>query len=413
MAVTTAGSTFFGGLPSETMVQIFSFLNYSSLCRVFKTCSFAQSLKEADNNYVERAYFSQVQIFDRTHWKKYWRAEITDQFDPSKINIFVLREFLKTYWGPNPVGDGIVKDHCLIPTVLPFEVEMKGQVSNYSNGMLVDLAKPKLFVDPVTKTAKVGRFVKYEHIIKINQSLIAGRMWEAQATEARLVILLKKVVATNKPWSKKSENPSEKGQVQFLENLNAETGYGCETEPKGVLQNTIFCAHYVATGEVCFADEDDEGNITEEKARENFTNGKEYTANLDSRTCETVLNGTNVYYLSSGGSNKQQEGPRLTCSFRADGVDEYIGVRVMKTFPISYNTDTNRAPAQEMTSVTGTAATGSGGGVTPTNPPSTATRTEEADGNDEEDTALDLGNLLTAISTTPTDGTAGTNPQQQ
>ena len=75
-----------------------------------------------------------------------------------------------------------------------------------------------------------------------------------KAEGANLVLLLQGVVGRNKPWSKESTNPNERGQVQELQALNARTGYGCEPEPDALSQNTVLFAHHAATHERPFGD---------------------------------------------------------------------------------------------------------------------------------------------------------------
>src|ERR1700675_4488454 len=113
-------------LNEDAMVSVLSHLDYMDLSHVLCASKSLQFLREAHNNYLERSLFSRVEIFDRTKWKVYWNAEITDKYEPNKIEIRVLRAFLKCYWGPNPIGPGKVKDHCLMPTVVPAKVKVQG-----------------------------------------------------------------------------------------------------------------------------------------------------------------------------------------------------------------------------------------------------------------------------------------------
>jgi hypothetical protein len=89
-----------------------------------------------------------------------------------------------------------------------------------------------------------------------------------------LVIHLEGVVGRGKSWQ---------AQVQHLRDLNASTGYGCETEPDALSQNTVLFAHHAATGKRPFGDK------TGMEGR--YTYG---------RTREKVLCGENAYHVVSG-----------------------------------------------------------------------------------------------------------------
>jgi hypothetical protein len=218
---------------------------------------------------LERSLFSRVEIFDCTKWKVCWDAEITDKYEPNKIEIRVLRAFLKCYWGPNPIGPGKVKDHCLIPTVVPAKLKVQDVTLHHSLNVAEFLAKQP----------KEGHAAKY-----MDQTKALKQYGNAGTKEDELVLLLKGVVARNKPWSKDSQDPSERGQVQCLRDLNASTGYGCETEPDALSQNTVLFAHHTVTGERPF------GDNTGMEGR--YTYG---------RTREEVRYGEDAYHMVSGG----------------------------------------------------------------------------------------------------------------
>ena len=67
--------------------------------RFFSTCKKAPALREENDNSLERFHFERVEIFDRTLWEKYWGKKITDEFEPSKVDIVVLERILKDFLG--------------------------------------------------------------------------------------------------------------------------------------------------------------------------------------------------------------------------------------------------------------------------------------------------------------------------
>jgi hypothetical protein len=295
---------------------VLSNLDYPDFLRFINISKNAQAFSEKENNFIERAFFSRVQIFDRAHFEKHWGAIITDQFDPYKIDIFVLREFLKIYYGPNPIGKGRVKDACLMPAVVPEKVMIDGIESIYCLNRLGELAeKPKegyaaKYFDPNTSAL-------IEH----------GEIGEKQA---KLVILLRGIFARNKDWCKYSLNPAEIGQVQSLGAMNAETGYGCETEPDAVSQNTVLFAHHAVTGECPFGDESGmEGQRTYGRTRERVGTRYRLASGGFSagRTSDSLQSSAAVLRVTVGCSN-----------------DEEDGVGVMRKFPSPCTPSTDHRP---------------------------------------------------------------------
>jgi hypothetical protein len=261
MAVVSAGLlAIHSVLPEDAMVCILSHLEYMDLSHVLCASKSIQSLRDLHNNCLERSLFSRVEIFDRTQWKEYWGAEITDKYEPNKIELRVLRAFLKCYWGPNPIGPGKVKDNCLIPAVKPAKATLAGVVLDYSLNVAELLAKQP----------KKGHAAKY-----MKQTEALEQYGDAGTEKDELVILLKGVVARSKPWSKDSQEPSKRGKVEHLRDLNASTGYGCETEPDALSQNTVLFAHHAVTGERPFGDDTGmEGRYTYGRTREEVRSGK-------------------------------------------------------------------------------------------------------------------------------------------
>jgi hypothetical protein len=231
-----------GSIPSssslvETLSQdwwenVFNRVEYPDFARFFSTAKSIQPLREKNGNAFERyIFFLEVPIFDRNKWQVYWNAVITDKYDANKIEIRTLRAFLACYWGPIPkeLGIGKVKDHCLIPTVVPVEETVNGTVSKHCLDGVEELAKQP------TK----GHAAKYS---LRNEAL--KQHGKTGAEEDSLVIYLKGVVARGESW----EN-----QVLFLEKLNAD-GYECEIKPGALPQITNTFAHHVVTGELPFGD---------------------------------------------------------------------------------------------------------------------------------------------------------------
>src|SRR3990167_1865266 len=155
-------------------------------------------------NQFEGWIFSQIQIFDRGHWEKYYGVKVTNQFDADKIDMRIRRDFLRTYYGPNPIGTGLVKDNCLIPTVRPQYVDsgkyclrIVNRIFGKSNFCLRKLGE-------LAEHPNIGHAAKY-YWYPMEALKQHGT---TKAESPRLVILLKGVVARNKPWSNESQNPA-------------------------------------------------------------------------------------------------------------------------------------------------------------------------------------------------------------
>lgn len=258
----TGFSAIVPSIPRDGWFAMFSRVEYPDFVRFTATCKSTKTLREQDGNYFERVlYFADVPIFDCNKWKVCWNAEITDKYDGNKIEIRTLRAFLAFYWGPMPAkimkeGEkGRVKDHCLNPAVIPTTVTVEEKESKHCLNVLEDRAKTP------QEGYHAAKFMSQTEALKQNGAV--------GLEEACLVVVLKGVVARNKPWSNNSEDPTKRGQVQFLEELNEETGCGFETEPEAVVQNTTLFAHHAVTGERPFGDGTGmEGRVTYGRTRE-------------------------------------------------------------------------------------------------------------------------------------------------
>ena len=221
----------------DTSLHILSYLKYSELSRFVCVSKGAYELRDSENFQLERGIFSTIRIFDRTHWKEYYNAEVTDEYDASKIDATILRDFLKAYYGPNPIGSGRVCDNCLTPTVVPrgiwFKIQSGYFYENHSLSLLGKLAEHPL----------KGHAAKY--VDDQSEALQQHGMTPASGS-SRLVIQLKDVIGRSKPWSKESQNPDKRGQVQILSELFARTGWG--RLPDALTQNTVVFAHHAITG---------------------------------------------------------------------------------------------------------------------------------------------------------------------
>jgi hypothetical protein len=195
-------------------------------------------------------------MFGRAQYQDYWGVEITDEFDPQKIDIRVLRTFLKTYDSPNPVDSRqLVRYTSLIPTVVPERVTVEGRVFDFNLQLLGQIAQ---------HPGGRGNQAQYREA-----TIALQRNGTVKAGRANLVLLLQGVVGRNKPWSKESENPNERGQVQELQDLNARTEYECEVEPDALSQDTVLFAHHAVTGEPPFGDDSGmKGRCTYGRTRE-------------------------------------------------------------------------------------------------------------------------------------------------
>lgn len=216
----------------DITLEIMSRLDYPDILRFLSVCKGAYVLKEK----AERRLFSRIEIFDRTHWKEYWGVDITDQYDADKIEIRILRAFLKTYFKHNPLGPGRVKDACLIPAVVP-------------------AASDLMLLGKVAKKPKKGHGADYKVF-----SWALEAHGKKCATEPKLIVLLKEVVCRDQSWE---------DQVQFLNVLNDKRDYKCVTDPDAISQITVLFAHHAVTGECPFGDNNGmEGKWTYGRTRE-------------------------------------------------------------------------------------------------------------------------------------------------
>lgn len=199
---------------------------------------------------VERQLFSRIPIFGKTEYKKYWGLEITDQFEPNKIDIRILRTFLETYYGPNPVDVAYycpnpldakyrelwrektrgVNTTCLMPTVIPKTAMAEGRELLFNLNLLGDVAEHP----------RSGNAAKYSLISKALE-----QHGEDDPQEAHLQIVLIGVIARSTSWER---------QVKSLKYVNEQTGYGCEPEPEVLPLTTATLAHHAVTGHRAFGD---------------------------------------------------------------------------------------------------------------------------------------------------------------
>ena len=227
----------FPNIGTPASLCILSYLEYFELSRFSAASKGANNLRDSNNFQLERAIFSTIRIFDRAQWKEYYNAKVTSQYDARKIDQRVLRAFLKAYYGPDPMGRGRVCDNCLIPTVVPSRLmRIRHTYNFYENNSLSLLGK--LAEHPLKGYA--AKYLKDQ-----TPSLQQNGMTPAGAS--RLVILLKGVIARNKPWSKESQNPDKRGQVQILREMFDRTRWGCL--PNAISQNTVIFAHHAISGQ--------------------------------------------------------------------------------------------------------------------------------------------------------------------
>jgi hypothetical protein len=238
----------------DACLHVLSFLHYRGLIHFCSTTKSAQQLRDKTAK-IERAHFARIPIFGRAQYKYYWGVEITDEFDPDKIDIRRMRLFLKTYHGPNPVDPTKrVEDTCLMPTVVPERVMVVGRVFEFNLDLLGQLAE---------YPGGNGHKAKYAY-----DSEALQQHGTVKAERPSLCLQLRGVIGRNRPWSRESENPDERGQVQILRDLNARTGYGCEEGPDAS-QIAVALAHHAATDERPLGDASGmEGRYTYGRTRE-------------------------------------------------------------------------------------------------------------------------------------------------
>lgn len=212
--------------------HILSYLGYSDLSRFAAASRGARDLRDKSNFQLERFIFSKIEIFDRKHWKEYWNVEVTDQYDAGKMDIKVMRAFLRAYYGPNPIGPGRACDHCLTPAVVPSQMHRKHSSDSveeqYCLSVLGEIAEHPLKGYP----AKYAR---------LSESLRQHGM--TPSGHAKLVVKMTGVIGRCKRWSE---------QVQILNEMHAKTGWG--SLPDALSQNTTILAHHAITGERAHGD---------------------------------------------------------------------------------------------------------------------------------------------------------------
>ena len=190
-------------------LHILSYLEYSDLNRFSVASKGARDLRDGNNFQLERAIFSKIEIFDRKHWNEYWNVEVTGQYDADKIDIKVLKEFLQTYYGKNPIGPGRVCDDCLTPALVPSEIGRKKSTDIDSN------ANEKYCLSVLGEVAEhplKGHPAKYAY-----QSEALKQHGMTPAGPTKLVIKIKGVIARQKPWAE---------QIKILNKLFTKTGWG-------------------------------------------------------------------------------------------------------------------------------------------------------------------------------------------
>jgi len=225
--------------PQVVAYSLCPFLETRDLVRFFNTNKKgAREQLDEIREIVERLLFSRIPVFGKTEYQQYWGVKITDQFEPNKIDIRILRTFLETYYGPNPVDatnpdlprDQIrgVKNTCLIPTVVPSDVWVEGRYCKFNLNLLGDIAEHP----------RIGNVARYYEITPALQ-----QRGEDSLQEAHLQIVLSDVIAPNASWER---------QVQRLKDLDERTGYGCEPEPDALSISTAVFAHQAVTKEGAF-----------------------------------------------------------------------------------------------------------------------------------------------------------------
>ncbi len=184
------------------------------------------------------------EVFDRQGWLEYYGVDIGPETGEVQ-EALKFDHFYKTYHAPHPVDivenvavDKIrqVCESCLTPTVRPQTVKRleSGLRQDFCHIILNDIAK-----NPIK-----GYAAKYFE--KDLKPLLQYGM--IKAGPSALVIMLKGVVARNRPWSNESQDPKDQGQIQYLRNLNEKTGFGCRP-PDALSQNAVIFAHHVLTKE--------------------------------------------------------------------------------------------------------------------------------------------------------------------
>lgn len=101
----------------------------------------ARELLDVIREKVEKLVFSRIPIFGKDFYQKYWGLEITDKFESQNIATLTRRNFLENYFGPNPLGEGRIKDHCFIPTVMQKTVMVEGRIFDFNLNLLSDITR--------------------------------------------------------------------------------------------------------------------------------------------------------------------------------------------------------------------------------------------------------------------------------
>jgi len=199
-------------------------------------------------------YVADGKMMGRGEWASYYGVDIGPETNEIK-KVLEFSRFYQFYHGPNPVDVFERKtarqicETCLIPTIVPKKVIPTVHVMGIN---LINLELERDFhlqvLGELAEHPKSGHAAKYV-VYGLDGYVHVTNAWKQLARKGtdrmRVVFLLKGVVARNKPWG---------GQVEYLNALNDATGYGCETKPDTLSQNTALMAHHAVTGERPFGD---------------------------------------------------------------------------------------------------------------------------------------------------------------
>lgn len=296
-------------IPLPVTWRMLSYCECSALNLFSATSKSACRLRESEEfEQLERVIFSTIRIFDRKCWKSCYHTEITDQFDPDRIQKRVMRAFLSAYYGPDPLGRrGRAHEYSLTPSVVPREI-VRNKQEQYCLYILADSAGHAF-------RGHQAKFSRYD-------SAALKQYGGVPASSERLVLQLRGLFHYGTLWSKEPQKAEEQGQVQFLNNLRKKTGWG--ELPDALAQNTVVINHHT---------------LTAERGLSYNKSGIEgYAHPVYGRTIEQVQQKDESYNMVSGGFRRtgyhRERGLKTAVlEIRGDNTwSNMIGVVVMRSF---------------------------------------------------------------------------------
>lgn len=184
-------------------------------------------------------------LMDREGFQEWYGVDIGEESDKVKEKL-KFEAFYEKFHGPNTIDLFYQRDRIRqvcesshIPFVLP-------QVVGFPDGTTKRFCL--IVMEGMAKHPKKGHPAKFK-----NQTTALDQLGTKEAEEQDLVFLLDEVVARNKPWSKKSKDPKEMGQVETVNQISATTGHPCRI-PDTLRQVAAQFIHHTVIGKWLFGE---------------------------------------------------------------------------------------------------------------------------------------------------------------